>query len=139
MKNKIKQNKNKKYSILFFDLLVFISPITRKSWVLFFKLASFRPMFQIQQFLQYFETTCIVIAWIRVQLMIKLMGGNKEAFKFFESFEQGKFSSFIYQESNLLIIIREAMRLLVNYHPIPFPIWSKSNISLEQSCYVLLL
>ena len=66
------------------------------------------------------------------------MGGNKEAFKFFESFEQGKFVSFTYQESNLLIIIREAMRLLVNYHPIPFPIWPKSSISLEQSCYVLL-
>ena len=51
-----------------------------------------------------------------------------------ESFGRGKFSSLSYRESNLSLIARETMRLLVNHQLIPIAIQPKS-ISLEQICY----
>ena len=46
----------------------------------------------------------------------------------------GKISSLSYRESNLSLIARETMRLLVNHQSIPIAIQSKS-ISPEQICY----
>ena len=50
------------------------------------------------------------------------------------SFGRGRFSSLSYDESNLSLIAREIMRLLVNYQLIPIAIQLKS-ISLEHICY----
>ena len=62
----------------------------------------------------------LVIAWFRAKLTINLT--------------RGKFSSLSYHESNLSLIARETMRLLVNHQLIPIAIQPKS-ISLEQICY----
>ena len=51
-----------------------------------------------------------------------------------KSFGRGKFSSLSYHKSNLSLIARETMRLLVNHQLIPIAIQPKS-ISLEQICY----
>ena len=62
----------------------------------------------------------LVIAWFRAKLTINLT--------------RGKFSSLSYHESNLSLIARETMRLLVNHQLIPIVMQPKS-IFLEQTCY----
>ena len=62
----------------------------------------------------------LVIAWFRAKLTINLT--------------RGKFSSLSYHESNLSLIARETIRLLINQRLIPVAMQSKS-ISLEQICY----
>ena len=62
----------------------------------------------------------LVIAWFRAKLTINLT--------------RGKFSSLSYHESNLSLIARETIRLLINHRLIPVAMQSKS-ISLEQICY----
>ena len=56
------------------------------------------------------------------------------ASQFSQSFGGGKFSFLSYHESNLSLIARETMRLLVNYQLIPI-VTQPKDISLEQICY----
>ena len=72
----------------------------------------------------------LVIAWFWMQLTINLTNG----LIIFRVLWRGKFSSLSYQESNLSLIVRETMRLLVNHQLIPIAIHPKS-IYLEQICY----
>ena len=59
----------------------------------------------------------LVIAWFRVQLTVPLTSGKLS-----------------YHESNLSLIARETMRLLVNHQLIPIAIQPK-GIFYEQICY----
>ena len=69
-----------------------------------------------------------------MQLKINLTSGAKVRHNFPSPFERGKFSSLSYRESNLSLISRETMRLLVDDQPIPIGIQTKS-IFLAQICY----
>ena len=62
----------------------------------------------------YFVKLVLVTAWLWVQFTINLTSSNWEAFKC---------SSFSYHKSNILLIARKIMPLMVNFHQlISFPI-----------------
>ena len=65
----------------------------------------------------------LLIACFRVQSTTNLTSSNKGAFKFFG-----------YHESNVSLIARQAMQLLVNHQLVLFPI-QPEIICLEHSCY----
>ena len=76
----------------------------------------------------------LVISWFWVQLTINLTSGNYGASSFSQSFGWGRFSSLSYHESNLSLIARETMRLLVNHQLIPIAI-QPNSVCLEQIRY----
>ena len=69
----------------------------------------------------------LVIAWFRVQLMINLTSGYLRSVLVFQVLD--------YHESNLSLIAREIMRLLVNHYSFQPYMIRKHNYPLEHSCY----
>ena len=79
----------------------------------------------------------LVIKWLSVQLAITLTSGNLRRLIIFWILCWGKFNFLDYHESNLSLMAREIMQLLVNNQFILFSIRSKST-SLRKLLQIIL-